>query len=146
MLYVPVVRNDLYFFAQIGIEIGHRPIPEWPGLDGAKGVQAKQLHRTEPPVEENLFSGTNSEMLPSSAQDFFDVTLVREESALGLHWCAISLQGVRLWVHWCYIGSGGRSPWSTPYLTQTEDASFFLIVSHWLMKIYDKKAYHVQLS
>ena len=29
------------------------------------GVQAKQLHHTEPPVDENLFSGTNSETLPS---------------------------------------------------------------------------------
>ena len=48
------------------------------------GVQAKQLHCTEPPVDENLFSGTNSEMLPSSALEFFDVTLAREESASGL--------------------------------------------------------------
>ena len=48
------------------------------------GVQAKQLHRTEPPVDENLFSGTNSETLPSSALEFFDVTLAREESASGL--------------------------------------------------------------
>ena len=29
------------------------------------GVQAKQIHRTEPPVDENLFSGTNSETLLS---------------------------------------------------------------------------------
>ena len=29
-------------------EIGHRPIPEQPGLDGAKGVQVKQLHRIGP--------------------------------------------------------------------------------------------------
>ena len=49
------------------------------------GVQAKQLHRTEPPVDKNLFSGTNSETLPSSAQDIIGVTLARKESALGLH-------------------------------------------------------------
>ena len=48
------------------------------------GVQVKQLHRTEPPVDENLFSGTNSETLPSSALDFIGVTLAREESTLGL--------------------------------------------------------------
>ena len=29
-------------------EIGHRPIPEQPGLDGAKGVQVEQLHHTGP--------------------------------------------------------------------------------------------------
>ena len=46
------------------------------------GVQAKQLHRVPvPPVDENLFSGTNSETLLSSAQDFFEVTLAGEESA-----------------------------------------------------------------
>ena len=50
------------------------------------GVQGKQLHRVPvPPVDENLFSGTNSETLPSSAQDIIGVTLAREESALGLH-------------------------------------------------------------
>ena len=48
------------------------------------GVQAKQLHHIKPPVDENLFSGTNSETLPSSALDFTDVTLAREEAALGL--------------------------------------------------------------
>ena len=49
------------------------------------GVQGKQLHRVPvPPVDENLFSGTNSETLPSSAQDFIGVTLAREESASGL--------------------------------------------------------------
>ena len=48
------------------------------------GVQAKQLHRTEPPVDENLFSGLNSETLPSSAQDFTGVTLAGKESASGL--------------------------------------------------------------
>ena len=48
------------------------------------GVQAKQLHRVPvPPVGENLFSGTNSETLPSSALEFFDVTLALEESATG---------------------------------------------------------------
>ena len=52
------------------------------------GVQGKQLHRIPvPPVDENLFSGTNSEMLPSSAQDFTDVTLAGEESALGILGC-----------------------------------------------------------
>ena len=46
------------------------------------GVQGKQLHRVPvPPVDENLFSGTNSEMLPSSAQDLFEVTLAGEDSA-----------------------------------------------------------------
>ena len=46
------------------------------------GVQAKQLHRVPvPPVDENLFSGTNSETLLSSAQDFTDVTLALEETA-----------------------------------------------------------------
>ena len=50
------------------------------------GVQAKQLHRVPvPPVDENLFSGTNSETLPSSAQDLSGVTLAGKESALGLH-------------------------------------------------------------
>ena len=43
------------------------------------GVQVKQLHSIEPPAGENLFSGY-SETLPSSAQDFFDVTLAYEES------------------------------------------------------------------
>ena len=45
------------------------------------GVQAKQLHHIKPPVDENLFSGPNSETLLSSAQDFFEVTLAGEESA-----------------------------------------------------------------
>ena len=46
------------------------------------GVQAKQLHRVPvPPVDENLFSGTNSETLPSSAQDLFEVTLAGKDSA-----------------------------------------------------------------
>ena len=49
------------------------------------GAQGKQLHRIPvPPVDENLFSGTNSETLPSSAQDLSGVTLAGEESALGL--------------------------------------------------------------
>ena len=48
------------------------------------GVQGERLHCTELAVDENLFSGTNSEMLPSSAQDFIGVTLAHEESALGL--------------------------------------------------------------
>ena len=46
-----------------------------------RGVQAKQIHRTEPPVDETLFSGTNSETLPSTAQDFSDVPLAYKESA-----------------------------------------------------------------
>ena len=47
------------------------------------GVQAKQLHRVPvPPVDKNLFSGTNSETLLSSALDFIEVTLAGEESAL----------------------------------------------------------------
>ena len=46
------------------------------------GVQGEQLHGVPvPPVDENLFSGTNSETLPSSAQDLSDVTLAYEESA-----------------------------------------------------------------
>ena len=46
------------------------------------GVQGKQLHRVPvPPVDENLFSGTNSETLPSSTQDLFEVTLAGEDSA-----------------------------------------------------------------
>ena len=49
------------------------------------GVQAKQLHCTEPPVDENLFSGTNSETLPSSVQDLSEATLAGKESALGLY-------------------------------------------------------------
>ena len=48
------------------------------------GVQAKQLHHIKPPVDENFFSSTNSEMLPSSSLDFTDVTLACKESALGL--------------------------------------------------------------
>ena len=49
------------------------------------GVQGKQLHRVPvPPVDENLFSGTNSETLPSSSQDLSGVTLADEESALRL--------------------------------------------------------------
>ena len=76
-----------------------------------------------PPVDENLFSGTNSEMLPSSAQDFTDVTLAGEESALGLLGCDSSFGGVRLRVTGCNIGSGGRPTWSRKY--QTEDVSFF---------------------
>ena len=48
------------------------------------GVQGEWLHLTELAVDENLSSGTNSETLPSSALEFFDVTLAREESALRL--------------------------------------------------------------
>ena len=49
------------------------------------GVQAKQLHHIPvPPIDENLFSRTNSEMLPSSTQDLSGVTLAGEESTLGL--------------------------------------------------------------
>ena len=44
---MPVVRKDLYLLHR-STEIGHRPIPEQPGLDGAKGVQVEQLHRTGP--------------------------------------------------------------------------------------------------
>ena len=65
---------------------GHRPIPERPGLDGAKGVRhhrVKQLHRIAPCWQENLLSDVifYSVMLPSSAQDFSDVTLAYKESA-----------------------------------------------------------------
>ena len=44
-------------------KIGHRPIPEQPGLDGAKGVQVEQLHRIgpllpgEPPLWHLLLRG-----------------------------------------------------------------------------------------
>ena len=62
------------------------------------GVQGERLHRTELAVDENLSSGTNSETLPSSALDFIDVTLAREESALGLLLCDISIRGVHLGV------------------------------------------------
>ena len=44
------LEKYLYSLAQIGNVIGHRPIPERPGQDGAKGVHAKQLHRIEPPA------------------------------------------------------------------------------------------------
>ena len=61
------------------------------------GVQAKQLHCIpEPPVDKNLSSGTNSKMLPSSAQDLSGVTLAGEESALGLLGCDSSFGGVCL--------------------------------------------------
>ena len=66
-------------------EIGHRPIPEQPGLDGAKGVQAESNSYTAkvPCCQELLLSGftSYSETLLSSAWDFFGVTLAREESA-----------------------------------------------------------------
>ena len=39
MFYIPLHRST---------EIGHRPIPEQPGLDSTKGVQVEQLHRTGP--------------------------------------------------------------------------------------------------
>ena len=48
------------------------------------GVQVKQLHCIEPPVDENFFSSYYSETLPSSAQDFIGVTLAPEESAFKL--------------------------------------------------------------
>ena len=48
------------------------------------GVQAERLYHTELAVDENLFSGTNSETLLSSTEDFTGVTLAHEESALGL--------------------------------------------------------------
>ena len=54
MLSVPIVRKDLYCFAQIGNELVITPFQNrFSGLDGIKGVQAKQVHRTEPPVDEN---------------------------------------------------------------------------------------------
>ena len=63
------------------------------------GVQVKQLHRTEPPVDENLFSGTNSETLPSSALDFTDVTLAFEESAFELLDVTLAREDDRPGVH-----------------------------------------------
>ena len=71
------IRTDLYSYAQIGNDNEDNA----PFQIDPLGVQAKQLHRTEPPVDENLFSGTNSETLPSSAQDLFEVTLAGENSA-----------------------------------------------------------------
>ena len=40
--------GKIYILLHRLTEIGHRPIPEQPGLDGAKGVQVEQLHRTGP--------------------------------------------------------------------------------------------------
>ena len=60
------------------------------------GVLAERLYCTELAVDENLFSGTNSETLPSPALGFSDVTLAGEESALGLLGCDPSFGGVRL--------------------------------------------------
>ena len=40
--------GTIYILLHRLTEIGHRPIPEQPGLDGAKGVQVKQLHRIGP--------------------------------------------------------------------------------------------------
>ena len=45
---MPVTRKRIYILLHRLTEIGHRPIPEQPGLDGAKGVQVKQLHRIGP--------------------------------------------------------------------------------------------------
>ena len=54
MLSVPIVRKDLYCFAQIGNELDIAPFQNrFSGLEGAKGVQAKQVHCTDPPVNEN---------------------------------------------------------------------------------------------
>ena len=78
-----VIRKKIYITLHRSTEIGHRPIPEQPGLDGAKGVQVEQLHRIgpllpgEPPLRIIYYSVT----FLSSAQDFFDVTLTSEESA-----------------------------------------------------------------
>ena len=71
------------------------------------GVQVKQLHRTEPPVDENLFSGTNSETLPSFTQDLSECLMSPPSSILVLHWLR-------------------RKTALENYLTQTEDASFTL--------------------
>ena len=76
---MPVVRTDLYSLHRLLYMPNELDIA--PFQIDPLGVQGEWLHRTEPPVDENL---GYSEMLPSSAQDFTDVTLAREESALGL--------------------------------------------------------------
>ena len=61
------------------------------------GVQGKQLHRVQvPPVDKNLFSGTNSETLPSSALDFTDVILAFEESVFELLDVTLAREDARL--------------------------------------------------
>ena len=71
------IRTDLYSYAQISNDNEDNA----PFQIDPLGVQAKQLHRVPvPPVDENLFSGTNSETLPSFTQDLSEVTLVGEES------------------------------------------------------------------
>ena len=79
-------------------KIGHRPIPEQPGLDGAKGVQVKQLHHIEPPAGRRTSSlaspttlrrsrapprtsSVSDWLARSPPKDFFDVTFAHEESA-----------------------------------------------------------------
>ena len=69
---MPVVRKDLYLLHRSTTnEIGHHPIPEQPGLDGAKGVQAESNSYTAkvPCCRELLLSGFTyySKTLPSSA-------------------------------------------------------------------------------
>ena len=45
-----IIRKEFILFCTDRLSRGHRPIPERPGLDGAKGVQGEQLHRIEPPA------------------------------------------------------------------------------------------------
>ena len=86
-----VLGIDLFILHRLPNELDIAPFQIDP-----LGVQGEWLHRTELAVDENLFSGTNSEMLPSSAQDFTDVTLAGEKSAIGLLGCDSSFGGVRL--------------------------------------------------
>ena len=48
MLVIATIELVYILLHRSTTKIGHRPIPEQPGLDGAKGVQVEQLHRTGP--------------------------------------------------------------------------------------------------
>ena len=92
---MPVVRKDLYLLHR-STEIGHRPIPEQPGLDGAKGVQVEQLHRIGP-------------LLPGDPPLRLHLLLrVAPEFRLGFLRCDIGSRGVHLGILWCDISLGGR--------------------------------------
>ena len=56
-----ILEYDLYSLHRLADNKDYAPFQIDP-----LGVQAKQIHHLpEPPVDENLFSGTNSETLPS---------------------------------------------------------------------------------
>ena len=120
MLIIATLEIDLYYFAQIDNEIGHRPIPEQAGLDGSKGVHVEQLHRIEPPAGRRTSSPASPTtprrfrapprtslvshwLARSPPRDFFDVALADEESALEFTDVTLAREDDRPGVHRHYL-------------------------------------------